>query len=114
MQRIAAIQCNPEAEDRLSGQQNNVIGGFTMRTRLIAGTALIALVFGAAGALAGNLSPIESPYALLAQQTMAPQTTAPQPSIEGRSAYEAQQTQGNCHPAQLRIHGAWRKAQVCD
>jgi hypothetical protein len=95
-----------------------------MRTTTYLGTIALGLAFGAANAIAGNLDPHASPYAVTS-----PTTVAPAPTNEGRAAYvggeqdgrfggaldhRAQQLSHDCHPARVRIQGAWRDAQICD
>jgi len=94
-----------------------------MRTIVFMGATALSLALGAVSAAAGNSTPIESPYAILAPTTMAPpesQTTlfdssAPakvQPMYEGRAAFVGDKK--DCRPARVRIQNVWRDAQICD
>jgi hypothetical protein len=95
-----------------------------MRTTMYLGTIALGLAFGAANAIAGDIDPHASPYAVIS-----PMTVAPAPTTEGRAAdvdserggrfgdaldYRAQQLSHSCHPARVRIQRAWRDAQICD
>ena len=95
-----------------------------MRTTMCLSMIALGLAFGAAHAIAGNIDPHASPYAVLS-----PITVAPAPTPEGRAAYvggeqggrfdgafdyRAQQLSHDCHPARVRIQRAWRDAQICD
>jgi hypothetical protein len=99
-----------------------------MRTTMCLSMIALGLAFGAAHAIAGNIDPHASPYAVLSPITVAPAPT-PTPTPEGRAAYvggeqggrfdgafdyRAQQLSHDCHPARVRIQRAWRDAQICD
>jgi hypothetical protein len=95
-----------------------------MRTAMYLGAIALGLAFGATHAIAGNIDPHASPYAIIS-----PMTVAPAPTTERRAAYvggeqggrfgdtlayRAQQLSSDCHPARVRIQRTWRDAQICD
>jgi hypothetical protein len=96
-----------------------------MRKIVISGVAAVVLaasLTAANAAYAGNIDPRESPYAILAPQTVAP---APALIAEGRSAYvggdqgdragyAVQHPFADCPSVRVRMHGVWRDAKLCD
>jgi hypothetical protein len=83
-----------------------------MRWIILLGTIALGLALGAAYAVAGDIDPHESPYAVLAPITLASPDDQAQPVLfEGRSA--ATGDSRNCRVSHVRIHHAWRDTQIC-
>jgi hypothetical protein len=79
-----------------------------IRSVIVLGATAAALALGVSGAYANG--PLFSPYEMLAPQPQ--QQLELTPSSEERASYVGGNQ--NCYPARVRIHGAWRKVQICD
>jgi hypothetical protein len=92
-----------------------------MRKIMLPGATILSLAFGVAHAIAGDVDPRASPYAVIS-----PITVAPAPVIEHRAAdvqgsqyddslhHRAQQSTYGCFRAQIRIQRGWHEAQICE
>lgn len=88
---------------------------------MLPGATALSLAFGVAHAIAGDVDPRASPYAVIS-----PITVAPAPVIEHRAADvqdsqsddslhpKAQQSGYRCFHAHIRIQRTWREAQICE